>query len=270
MKHNLVIFFVVLLIFSALYPLKTKDIIKSELNNIFNKMDLNGSILILDTKTGDYISNNFEWQKQGSLPASTFKIPNTIIALELGIVENDSTILQWDGKKRAMEIWEQDLKLKDAFQYSCVACYQNIAKEIGTERMQKYLKLLNYKGMDVKNNNINKFWLEGKSRINQRQQIEFLSDFYFDKLPISISTKNIMKSIMLNKSEKGYKLFAKTGWAMRKKNNIGWYIGFIETNDNTYIFATNVAPKKNFNKDEFLTNRINVTLESFKILGIIK
>jgi len=54
------------------------------------------------------------------MPASTFKIVNSIIALETGVVENDSTMFKWNGEKRRLPIWEQDLTFRDAFHFSCV------------------------------------------------------------------------------------------------------------------------------------------------------
>jgi len=100
---------------------------------ILDTADLKGAILIFDSKDKKYYSNDFSWAEKGQLPASTFKIPNSMIALETGVVANDSTLFMWDGKKRAFKIWEQDLIFRNAFKYSCVPCYQEVARGIGPD-----------------------------------------------------------------------------------------------------------------------------------------
>lgn len=98
--------------------------------------------------------------KKRNLPASTFKITNSIIALETGVVENDSTLLKWNGEKRRFKNWEQDLILRDAFHFSCVPCYQEIARKVGENKMNKFLKKLDYGNMKVDSSNLDLFWLE--------------------------------------------------------------------------------------------------------------
>ena len=89
-----------------------------------------------------YYSNDFKWANAGRLPASTFKIPNSIIALETGVVENDSTLFEWDGIERSIKNWNQDLLFREAFHFSCVPCYQKVAREISEKRMNVYLNKL--------------------------------------------------------------------------------------------------------------------------------
>lgn len=146
---------------------------------------LREAILIYDLKEETYYSNNFEWTQKGKLPASTFKIPNSIIVLEVGIVTHGHIVFKWNGEKRSFKSWEQDLTFKDAFHFLCVPCYQEVARKIGVQRMVKYVDTLNYGNMKVDTANIKLFWLEGVSRINQLQQIDFLKRFYVSQLPIS-------------------------------------------------------------------------------------
>lgn len=145
--------------------------LKPEFQTILDSAGVKGSILIYDSQEESYFSNDFEWANDGKLPASTFKIVNSIIALETGVVESDSTWSRWDGTKRWMKDWEQDLILKDAFHYSCVPCYQQIARSIGTNRMVEHLEALDYGYMQVDSANIDMFWLQGDSKISQFEQI---------------------------------------------------------------------------------------------------
>jgi beta-lactamase class D len=121
----------------------THEVLKPEFGKILDSLKVKGAVLIYDVKNNTYYSNDFAWAKTGIIPASTFKIPNSIIALETGIIQNDSVIFKWNGEKRNFKKWEQDLTFKKAFQVSCVPCYQEIARKVGVKRMKTYLKKLN-------------------------------------------------------------------------------------------------------------------------------
>jgi beta-lactamase class D len=145
--------------------------------------------------------------------------------------------LNGTDKKRAINNWEQDLILKDAFHISCVPCYQVVARKIGVERMVEYLGKLDYGEMKVDSSNIDYFWLEGESKITQFQQIDFLKRFYLSKLPISGRTEKIMKRMMFIEENENYKLTGKTGWSDSNGNN-GWFVGYVETKKR-YLFLCN-------------------------------
>lgn len=120
--------------------------------------------------------------KTEKLPASTFKIPNSIIAVELGIIENDTTILKWNGEQRKMDIWEKDLSFKDAFRISCVPCYQEIARKIGTIKMKEYLEKFEYKNMIFDSLTIDNFWLEGNSKNISKTTNRLFKEILFFKI----------------------------------------------------------------------------------------
>ena len=91
--------------------------------------------------------------------------------------------------ERRLKVWEQDLTFKQAFHYSCVPCYQEVARKIGATRMNVWLNKLDYGQMHVDTTNIDVFWLEGDSQINQYQQIDFLKRLYRSELLISHRTE---------------------------------------------------------------------------------
>lgn len=250
--------------------LQPKDSLIPELQSVFDSANVNGAIIVYDPQKSVYYSNDFNRSDRGFLPASTFKIPNSLIALETGVIENDSTVIKWNGEKRRLAIWERDLVLRDAFQLSCVPCYQEIARKIGVDRMLKYLKRFEYGNMIVDSSTIDLFWLEGDSKITPRQQITFLEKFYTSELGVSKRTEDIMKRIMVVDSTDQYILSGKTGWAIRNENNIGWFVGYIEKNDEVFYFATNIEPKIDFNMDMFPQIRNEISRKAITVLGIIK
>ncbi|GFD92803.1 hypothetical protein KUL156_27230 [Alteromonas sp. KUL156] len=270
------IFIIIVLLFSCKSEEKskkekveTKFLVNNQFQEILDKAKLEGAILVYDLYKDVHYSNNFDWCKAENLPASTFKIPNSIIALEAGVVKNDSAIFKWNGESRYLKIWEQDLTFKEAFHYSCVPCYQEVARKIGVERMKSSLAKLNFGSMDVNEMTLDNFWLQGKSKINQFQQIDFLKRLHNSELLISERTDSIMKSMMIMHKSNQYVLRGKTGWSVRGEENNGWFVGYVLVKKNAYFFATNVVPKKNFDMKFFSRERKEVTFKALKVLKVL-
>ena len=239
------------------------------LDSIILSNGLEGSILIFDETEMTFLSNNYEWAQKGRLPASTFKIPNSIIALESGIVQDESHMFPWDSVKRGIANWNQDLNFKQVFQYSCVPCYQKIARSVGPEKMIKQLKLLDYPGMLIDSSNIDNFWLDGDSRISMFEQIEFVRKLNRRELTLSEKTWMVMRNLLLMHETENYSFYGKTGWAIRGENNNGWLVGFVETDTSIYYYATNLSPKENFAMERFAGIRYKLTIEAFQKLNLI-
>jgi len=230
--------------------------------------NVRGSILIYDLNNKTYYSNDYDWAKSGRIPASTFKIPHSLIALELGITKNEASVFRWDGEKRAYKLWQQDLTFKQAFHYSCVPCYQEIARKVGTRDMNTFMKEFNYGTMDIHNNNIDEFWLVGESKINQYEQIDFLKRLYLSHLPISMRTDQLFKQLFIVKQTTDYILRAKTGLAVKNGNYNTWYVGYIEKAQNVYFFATNISPKGSEHKS-LVKKRKGITIKAMEQLHFL-
>jgi len=223
--------------------------------------------LIADPSKGRYFGYNPSLWDSGYLPASTFKIPNTLIGLETEI--DTGYIFKWNGEKRRLPQWDKDLTLPEAFRVSCVPCFQELARKTGPDRMISFLEKMKYPGMDVHQDNIDLFWLEGKSRITPRQQLEFITRLYEETLPLKKSTMQAMKKIMVIESTTDYKLSGKTGWAVRNGNNYGWFTGWLETDGGVYFIATLVEPVDQTETVDFAAARKLVTMDVFRFLGLI-
>lgn len=248
---------------------KRNEEYKDKIDGILGKFDLNGTILVFDAKRNLYYSNNIDLAEQGRLPASTFKIVNSIIALETNVLKDENVILKWDGQKRAFESWEKDMTVREAFQASCLPCYQEVAKHIGVKRMKAYLNKLHYSNMDVNEGNIDNFWIKGKSHISPFEQIDFLERFYTKKLPILHSTYDKMIRIFEKENTESYRYFGKTGWSDDKDINNGWFVGIVDKGAEVYYFALNVEPKDQNDVSKFLTGREEATRETLRLLKII-
>jgi len=242
-----------------------------ELQSILDSANIEGAILIYDKKENTYYSNNFQESKEDYLPASTFKIPNSIIGLELGILENEHTVFKWDSLDRFLPVWEQDLPLKDAFQTSCVPCYQELARTIGLKNMKEYIEKLKFGEMYVTEETIDNFWLIGPSKINPFQQIDFLKRLNEEELLISKSTRETVRSILKIETMGNCTLSGKTGLAINGEKDVGWFVGFINKKKSVYYFATKISPKADdMPRSEFNPLRQEVTVKALRKMNIIE
>jgi len=217
-----------------------------DLGDLFMEADTAGTFAVLDLAGGRIVVTDRERADAGFLPASTFKIPNSLIALETGIAADaDSTMFPWDNVVRDFDAWNQDHTLRTAFKASAVPVYQDIARKIGPERMQQYVDGFNYGNRDIGGAPIDMFWLDGALRISAFQQIDFLTKLYRGELPASKQNQQIVRDIMyLEQTELGT-LRGKTGAvgigvAPGSKATLGWLVGWLERGAKAYIFAMNI------------------------------
>src|SRR5260221_9689027 len=195
-------------------------------------------------KTDDYlvIFSDTERSGEAKLPASTYKIPNSLIALETGVVQDpDKDVFKWDGVKRSIEAWNQDHTMRSAIAASAVPVYQEIARRIGAERMQKFLDLLEYGNRDI-GGGIDQFWLTGNLRIDPVQQIDFVDRLRRGALPVSKRSQELVRGI-LPVTKYGHAVIrAKSGLlgAELGKPSLGWLVGWAEKDSASTVFALNM------------------------------
>lgn len=254
MHKKIKLIFILFLLFNSF--LFAKDI---ELENIFKNKQVDGTIVIESLNTKKISIYNDKRAEKLYSPASTFKIPNTLIALNEDVVTKDSVIV-WDKKIREYESWNKDQTLLTAFKSSCVWCYQEFASKIGVEKYKKYLKELNYGNKKI-GDDVTRFWLDESLKITVFEQLSFLKRLYKNELPFKVEDMNTLKEIMIDEKNEDYIIRAKTGW----EGKYGWYVGYVETKDDVWFFAMNIDTKT---KDD-LPKRKAITLEALKIKGII-
>lgn len=222
--------------------------IREDFKKFYDQYKVNGSFVLYDEENDKYIFYNQQQFKQKFTPASTFKICNSLIGLETGVIKDENFIIQWDSIVRQNTIWNADHDLKTAFKNSTVWYYQELARRVGGKRMKDWLEKSNYGNADT-TGGIDKFWLTGGMRITPEQQTEFLRRLHKNKLPFSRRSMDIVKNIMIAEDTLDYVLRAKTGWGFQDDTDIGWYIGYLETNGNVYYFANCIQSLDTDNKD---------------------
>lgn len=142
--------------------------VKGIIESAFQKKRINGCFILYDLEKDTSIIYNITRAVQQFLPASIFKMPNSLIALECGVIENKNEIILWDNVERFVPAWNKDHDLRSAIKNSVVWYYQELARRAGEERMQDWVNEIHYGNRKI-GNKIDIFWLDG----NLRQGIGF-------------------------------------------------------------------------------------------------
>lgn len=255
---------------SAIEPLISVEIPQNfDFSRHFQELNVEGSIIIYDLKNDRIFQHNPQRNITSFPTASTFKILNSLIALETEVIEDEIAVLTWDGITRDLPIWNRDLNLREAFKVSAVWFYQVLARRVGYDQMQEWLSKVSYGNQNIgKKEDIDQFWLNGNLQITPQAQIDFLQRLYENNLPFSDRTMAIVKDIMISEKTPDYTIRAKTGWfgfGNQEIPNIGWYVGYVERGENVYFFATNIDIR-NENDPAY---RIELTRRCFKDMGVL-
>lgn len=236
--------------------------------------DVQGAIVLLDAQTGRLVRHNPERARTRFLPASTFKIPNTLIALETGVASGPEFALAWDSTVAPREAWwpstwARDHTLRSALPASVVWFYQELARRIGAERMQAYLERFDYGNRDIAGG-IDQFWLTGGLRISSEEQVEFLRRFYFDELGVAERSTRTAKELLVLEETPAYRLSGKTGWSGFGEDTdepgVGWLIGYLERDEEVHFFATNIEIAANTDP----AARFAITKAILRELGLLE
>lgn len=196
-------------------------------------------------KVDDYliIASDKNRSGEGRLPASTFKIPNSLIALETGVVEDpDKDVFKWDGVTRSIAAWNKDHTLRSALAVSAFPVYQEIARRIGAERMQKYVDVLDYGNRDI-GGGIDQFWVAGNLRIDPVQQVDFVDRLRRGVLPVSKRSQQLVRDILPVTKVGDAIIRAKTGLTDKEHGALGWLVGWVEKGSAVTVFAMNMDCK---------------------------
>ncbi len=203
-----------------------------------------GCFVLYDTQADNYIRYNPKGCAQRFSPCSTFKIPNSLIALQTGVATGPEFSLKWDGVTRSIAAWNQDHTMRSAMSNSVVWFYQELARRIGPQRMADQVRRLDYGNCDT-SGGITNFWLESTLLISADEQVAFLRRLWADSLPASQDAQNTTRGLIeLAHSDDGRILYGKTGSGGDLKANtyrLGWFVGCVTKGERRLLFATRIT-----------------------------
>jgi beta-lactamase class D len=203
----------------------------------FKKYQAQGTIVVLDKRDNQEKSLVFNEQraKRRYSPASTYKIPHSLFALDAGLVKDEFQVFPWDGIERSYPPHNQDQNLRSAMRNSAVWVYDLFAKQLGDNVASNYLKKIAYGNADI-STETGSYWIDGKLAISAYEQITFLQRLYRNTLPFKVAHQLLIKDIMVVEAQPQWLLRAKTGWQGR----YGWWVGWVEWPNGPVFFALNI------------------------------
>ena len=245
--------------------------IDNSLGKYFDENNVKGTFALFNNGNGIFTIYNLDRYKDSAFsPASTFKIVNSLIGLQTGVISNENMVIKWDSIDRGMPEWNKDLTMYEAFRVSAVPYYQEIARRIGKDTMQRWLDSLSYGSEKIKTK-IDTFWLDNSLTITPDEQLGLVKRLFFNQLPFHQINQEIVKKAMLFENKPEYRLSYKTGWVKiddPQRKHIGWMVGWIEENEHPYFFVLNLESSQ----DDFdmVTVRMKILKDILAQLGFMK
>lgn len=215
-----------------------KQTVYEDLSEFFNGYD--GSFVLYDLQEAQYHIYNKDKSTLRISPNSTYKIYSALFALESGVITPHQTSMKWNGKTYPYKTWNQNQNLVTAMDNSVTWYFQRLDKKIQMENIQAYLDKINYGNQNV-SGGIEDYWLESSLKISPIEQVQLLKAFYTNQFGFNKKNIQLIKDAIKLETKVNATLYGKTGTGtVNRKNVNGWFIGYAETKNNTYFFATNI------------------------------
>ncbi|CAN5469934.1 OXA-48 family carbapenem-hydrolyzing class D beta-lactamase OXA-54 [soil metagenome] len=243
--------------------------VEDSFKKYFDDNKVTGCFGLWDNAQNQFTIYNLQrFRDSAYLPASTFKIFNSLAALSTGRIFSDTVIVPWDRVVRlspggdTMDAWNKDMNMREAFEVSNVGFYQEMARRVGRDTMQHLLDSVKY-GNHKMGGAVDSFWLNNSLKITADEELGFVKRLFFKQLPFQNRDQEIVKDLMIREKTDKYILAYKTGWGTKENGSqLGWIVGWIEENMHVYFFSLNVeSTDKNI---DMKTVRLNI------LRGILK
>lgn len=234
----------------------------TRIDKIFAAADVDGTFVLYDVQAGRMTASNLQRAKERYIPASTFKILNTLIALDTGAVKDETEVFLWDGKPQPYKSWEKDMTLREAIRESAVPVYQEVARRIGLKQMREHVVRVGY-GNNQVGDIVDRFWLDGPLLTSAADQALFAAKLAERQLPFSQRAQQIVRGMLVASKTDAYTIFAKTGYSTA--SSIGWYTGWVERGNKLYAFSLNIDLKSTAD----LPKRQAIALQALRLSGAL-
>lgn len=174
------------------------------------------------------------------------------MAFEKGIIKDENQIIKWDGVKRDRAEINEDQTPHTWMSNSAKWVTEWIMPQVGIEAIQSFLNAFIYGNKDF-SGGFKDAWVSSSLKISAHEQIAFLSNLWNYKLGLSSRATDLTKKIIfIKKLGKNAELYGKTGTGClvghacldRPDKMMGWFVGVIKNDRNSYVFAGNASDLK--------------------------
>lgn len=216
-----------------------ETLVRDDLISIFAEQGVTGTFVLYDVEADRLTLVNQKRAETRFVPASTFKIANSLIAIETGAVKDENEVIPYGGQPQPFKIWERDMPMREAIAVSNVPIYQELARRIGLDRYHHWLARLGYGNRET-GAQVDRFWLDGPLEISAVEQAKFLAALAQGKLDASARAQDFVRDIIRLESRDGAGLYGKTGWQFSRDPQLGWWVGWVERDGKVFSFALNI------------------------------
>lgn len=232
----------------------------------FTEYKVEGTFMLFNNSQGSFKVYNIDRAKERFLPASTFKIFNSLVGFETGVIKDTAMVIPWDSIVRSRPQINQSLSMQQAFRLSSVPYFQEVARRITKPVMQKWLDTVKFGNMKI--SRIDTFWLDNSLQVSPDEELGFVKKLYFDQLPFHKLSMQWVRNVMLMEKTPKYSLSYKTGWGIVGKKQIGWVTGWIEENGHPTFFVLNIESEDP--KIDMVNVRMNILKNILKEAGYLE
>ena len=217
----------------------------TQLNLSSNFGNYTGSFVLYDQATDKWNIYNIDNASTRIPPNSTYKIYDALLGLESGIITPEHSTFTWNGEPCPFDSWESDQDLTSAMHNSVNWYFQAIDSQAGFQSVKTFLQTINY-GNQNTGTNLNLYWTDFSLKISPIEQVELLQNFYQNNFHFDRKNIQAVKNALLLSTTSSGSLYGKTGTGrVNGKDVNGWFVGYIESDNNTYYFATNIQAPSN-------------------------
>jgi beta-lactamase class D len=201
-----------------------------EWEKYFAQHKVEGTFMLFNNSQGVFKVYNIDRASQRTRPASTFDIFSSLIGFHTGAIKDSNMVVPVEAVK--------DLTMAQAFKTNADPYFQEVARRIGQPVMKSWLDSVKYGNMKI--SRIDTFWLDNSLEISPDEELGFVKQLYFDKLPFAKTTMKAVRDVMLMEKTPKYELSYKTGFATKDTKKQGWIVGWVEENRHPSFFVLNI------------------------------
>jgi beta-lactamase class D len=236
-----------------------------QVGELFRSAGVKGTFVLYDVTAQTYRGHDQVRAERRFVPASTFKIPNSLIGLSVGAVKSVDEVLPYKGDPHPfIQAWAKDMGLRDAIALSNVPIYQELARRIGLERMRENVTRMEYGNREI-GTTVDTFWLTGPLQISAVEQTQFLAKLAQDELPFPHEMQRSVREIVFLEQGANWRLYGKTGWENAPGQGVGWWVGWVQKDERIYAFALNMDMQNAADASK----RVAVGKASLQALGLL-
>lgn len=225
------------------YTFENENAVYEDLSKYFSGYE--GSFVLYDLQADQYSIYNKDKSTTRISPDSTYKIYSALFALESNVITSQASTIKWNGKQYPYDAWNKDQNLSDAMRNSVTWYFQELDKSVQSDHIQAYLKQIGYGNYNI-SGGLSQYWLESSLKISPVEQVKSLKALYTNDFKFEDKHIQTVKDMIKLEEKDDAMLSGKTGTGnVNGKNRNGWFIGYVESNDDTYFFATNIQQGNN-------------------------